>query len=45
MEVLKQNYGHVYVGQELTQTDNTLQRGFPGKISGLSYFNYANNYS
>ena len=41
MEVLKQNYGHVYVGQELTHTDNTLERGFPGKISGLSYFNYA----
>ena len=42
MEVLKQNYGHVYVGQELTRmTDSTSQRGFPGKISGLSYFNYA----
>jgi len=39
-EVLKQNYGHIYVGQELIY-NNTPQHGFPGKISGLTYFDHA----
>ena len=40
MEVLKQNYGHIYVGQELTD-NSTPAHGFPGRISGLTYFDHA----
>ena len=40
-EVLKQNYGHVYVGQELKNSNDVGVYGFPGRISGLTYFDHA----
>ncbi len=40
-EVLKQNYGHVYVGQELKNSKDFGVYGFPGRISGLTYFDHA----
>jgi len=39
--VLKQNYGHIYVGQDLNDGSGSVERGFKGKISGLTYFDHA----